>query len=88
MSHKIPTPLNSPNMLIYQCPVLSLCLQADITSDENQRKESSSNQQCLLIMSSDVLLVSLYIHIYIHIHTCINICAYVVCSAIDLVLKF
>ena len=74
------TPLNPPNVvLIYRCPVLSLRVQADVTSDENQRKESSSDQQCLLVMSSAVLLVSLYhfaspvnlfklyIHIYIYI---------------------
>ena len=61
MYRKIHTSLNPPNVvLIYQCPVLSLRVQADVTSDENQRKESSSNQQCLLIMSSAVLLVSLY----------------------------
>ena len=47
-------------VLIYRCPVLSLCSQADVTFEENQRKESSSEQQCLLILSSTVLLVSLY----------------------------
>ena len=61
MFRKIHTSLNPPDVvLIYRCAVLSLRVQADVTSDENQRKESSSNQQCLLIMSSAVLLVSVY----------------------------
>ena len=60
MSRKIHTLLNPPNVvLICRCPVLSLRVQADATFDENQRKESSSDQQCLLIMFSAVLLVSL-----------------------------